>query len=78
IMRSHIKVVISSLIMLVPAYWISEQIDWQTGNSSWAIKTGLLAAAITLSAFGYFVLQYLLKSEELRFLNRMIQNRLKR
>ncbi|VAX30036.1 Proposed peptidoglycan lipid II flippase MurJ [hydrothermal vent metagenome] len=78
IMRSHIKVVISSLIMLMPAYWISEQIDWQTGNSSWAIKTGLLAAAITLSAFGYFVLQYLLKSEELRFLNRMIQKRLKR
>ncbi|MEC4678362.1 MAG: lipid II flippase MurJ, partial [Nitrospirota bacterium] len=78
IMRSHIKVVISSLIMLIPAYWISEQIDWQTDNSSWAIKTGSLAAAITLSAFGYFVLQYLLKSEELRFLSGMLQKRLKR
>lgn len=77
IIRSHIQVVLSSLIMLIPAYWLSEQIQWQT-EGDWVMRTGLLAAAISISAVGYFILQHLFKSEELHFLRGMIQKRLKK
>lgn len=77
IIRSHIQVVLSSLFMLIPAYWLSEQIQWQT-EGAWVMRTGLLAATISISAIGYFILQSLFKNEELHFLREMIQKRLKR
>jgi len=77
IIRSHLKVMLSSLVMLLPAYWISEQVQWHEGGA-WTMKIASLGAAIAVSALGYFVLQYLLKSEELHFLRELIQKRLKR
>ncbi len=77
IMHSHFKVILSSLIMLLPAYWILQQAQSQA-DSGWAMKTTSLGIAIAISVAGYFILQHLLKSEELQFLRELIQKRLKR
>jgi len=74
---SYLKVMASSLIMLLPAYLIAGQVIWQS-KGLWLVKALSLAAAIGSSVVAYFVLQYLLKSEEIRFISKMLNDRLRR
>lgn len=76
ILVSHLKVICASLVMLIPAYLISEQALWQTGGAL-GMKVASLSAAMTASVLGYFILQYFFKSEELHFLTGLIKNRLR-
>ncbi|MFQ5588670.1 MAG: murein biosynthesis integral membrane protein MurJ [Nitrospiria bacterium] len=77
ILSSHLKVILASLVMLIPAYWLSGQALWKT-QGAWDMKTLSLAAAILSSAAGYFIVQYFFKSEELHFLIELIKNRRKK
>ncbi len=71
---SHLKVILASLVMIIPAYWISTQPLWHTAGGR-VMKTLSLTTAITASILGYFILQYFLRSEELHFLIGLIKNR---
>jgi len=71
---SYLKVILSSSIMLGPAYLLSMQGIW-AGGGAWALKTASLSLAIFASAVGYIVLQSLFKCEEMQFIARMIRDR---
>lgn len=77
ILVSHFKVMLSSLVLLIPAYWISGQALWEMEGRG-AMKAGVLTVGMLTSGVGYFVVQYLLKSEELYFLKALIKKRLQR
>lgn len=77
ILTSHLKVALASLSMVIPAIWISRQALWfSPGNQ--ILKAIILAATIFLSAFLYFSIQVLLKSEEWTFVLGLFKSRLRR
>ncbi len=77
ILSSHLKVILASLIMLIPAYWITTQEIWHVSGKHGA-KTLSLVLAIGTSIIGYFAAQYVLKSEELHFLIGTIKKRIQK
>ncbi len=74
IVSSYLKVGFSSLIMILPAYLLAGQPIWQS-EGAWTLKTLSLATAIGSSIFGYFAVQFLLKSEEIGFILKMFKER---
>ncbi|MFQ5597298.1 MAG: murein biosynthesis integral membrane protein MurJ [Nitrospiria bacterium] len=74
IWSSHTKVILSSIIMYIPAYWLTRQEVWQT-QGALTIKIVSLAAAIIVSMAAYMLLQILLKSEEARFVIQTLKDR---
>ncbi|MFQ5729696.1 MAG: murein biosynthesis integral membrane protein MurJ [Waddliaceae bacterium] len=77
IVRSHLKVVIASSVMVIPAYLLSRQQIWQA-DGSWEMKAFSLGTAILTSFSAYILFQWILKSEEIGFISQMIKGRLQR
>lgn len=77
ILRSHLKVILSSLVMTLPAWWLSSQAIWQTGGAV-ETKAVILAGAIFLSVLGYGLIHYQLKSEEIYFMVKLLRDRIHR
>ncbi len=77
IVTSYLKVICASLIMILPAYLLTGRAIWQS-EGAWELKTISLAAAIGSSALAYFLLQFLVKSEEIRFISKMLKDRFRR
>ncbi|MFQ5543868.1 MAG: murein biosynthesis integral membrane protein MurJ [Nitrospiria bacterium] len=74
ILSSHIKVIIASLIMIIPAYILSKQLIWHT-SGNWGLKTIILTTVIITSLVGYMIIQSILKSEEVRFINKLVREK---
>lgn len=74
IFRSFMKFVAASTVMCVPVVWIGTLADW--GKSSMMIR-GCLLTVIILSGLGvYFLVCYLLRSDEMMFFVRKLKQRL--
>ncbi len=74
ILLSHLKVILSSLVMIIPWYWLSELQAWQV-DGAWGTRAVSLSLAISASLVAYLLLQYALKSEEIIFMVRLIKDR---
>jgi len=74
--RSHLRVVLSSLVMLAPATLLASQGLWESGGEI-GTKAAILGTAIFSSILGYGWIHYQLKSEEMLFILKLIKNRLK-
>jgi putative peptidoglycan lipid II flippase len=77
ILLSHFKVVLASLSMIPFSIWVNGQNLWASPGA-WPMKSLLLAAALFSSAFSYFLINALLKGEEVYFLADMIKDRLRK
>ncbi len=74
IIHAHLKVIIASSIMIVPAYWLTGQEIWESPGAL-GMKSAWLAIAILLSVVGYVAIQALLKSEEVYFIADIVKDR---
>lgn len=74
IIRSHFKVLVASFGMIFPSLWLNRHKIWEAPGE-WGMKSFLLASAILMSAFLYFAIQMLLKSDEIQFLAKIIKER---
>lgn len=77
IVFSHFKVVLASLSMIPASIWLNSHRLWSLPGA-WAMKSFLLAMAILVSVFAYFLIQALLRGEEFYFLTGMIKDRIRR
>jgi len=75
IISSHMKVLAASLTMMLPLLWIANQPIWQAADH-WGIKGMVLSAAILLGAAAYFLVQALLKADEVYFLWGLVRERM--
>jgi putative peptidoglycan lipid II flippase len=70
-----IKTLFGSAMMAIPCYYISRNGPW--GSSGMYMEKGLLVGASVLAGAGvYFVMQYILKSEELAFISNSYRKKL--
>ena len=74
ILRSLVKIIPASLAIGVIGWWISRNLVWELGGKS-LYKMGLLGGGIVLSVFFYIAAMWLMKSEELEFIWRMVKRR---
>jgi putative peptidoglycan lipid II flippase len=77
ILRSHLRVVLASLIIIIWGIFVTEQTVWQA-PAHWTEKGMLLAGGIFLSMGGYFLVHALLKTEEFIFLIGLIKGKWRR
>jgi len=74
LLRSHLRVVLASLVMLLPAAGLFSQTVWESEGQLGA-KALLLAAAIFISILGYGLIHHQLESEEMDFILKLIKDR---
>jgi putative peptidoglycan lipid II flippase len=77
ILRSHLRVVLASLIIVVWGIFVTQQTVWEA-KAHWFEKGALLAGGILLSMGGYFLVHALLKTEELTFLMGLVKDKWQR
>lgn len=77
ILRSHLRVVLASLIIIVWGIFVTQQTLWET-KAHWFEKGALLTGGILLSMGGYFLIHALLKTEEFFFLMGLIKDKWRR
>lgn len=69
ILRSLLKIVPASAVMGMIGWWVSRDPAWRSpGNEDMLYKIELLLGSIAGSALFYFIVMWLLRSEELSFL----------
>ncbi len=72
--RSLLKIIPASVAMGAIGWWVSRNPVWDsTGNNLYKAK--LLGAAIFVSAFFYIFVMWVLRSEELKFIWRMVKSK---
>jgi putative peptidoglycan lipid II flippase len=77
ILRSHARVLLAALPIVVTCLWVAGLGVW-TRPEAWAAKTVMLVVAIGLSVAGYVTVHALLHSEELDFLWSLLKKKLTR
>ncbi|MCS6896451.1 MAG: murein biosynthesis integral membrane protein MurJ [Nitrospira sp.] len=75
--RSSLRVVAACVPMVLVCWWAADAQLWGQPDD-WAAKTGLLFAAIIISAVGYVAVHALLRSEELDVVRDMLRRKLGR
>ncbi len=74
IKRSFLKAIAAAVIMGIAGYLVSTTGDW-TGSGEILRRVFILSASITVSVLLYFLLAWILRSEELDMLRRLIQRK---
>jgi putative peptidoglycan lipid II flippase len=77
VLRSHLRVVLASLIIVVWGFFVAQQTIWMA-KAHWIEKGTLLGGGIILSMGGYFLIHVMLKTEELTFLMDLIKDKWRR
>ena len=77
VLRSHFRVVLASLIIVVWGFFVTKQTIWMA-KAHWFEKGALLGGGIILSIGGYFIIHLLIKTEELTFLMGLIKDKWQR
>jgi putative peptidoglycan lipid II flippase len=77
IARSFAKTLLASLAVALPCLWVSHLGIWD-GTGAWKAKLSLLIVGIGAAVVGYLLVHRLLKSEEQRFLLRLVKEKLTR
>ncbi len=77
ILRSHARVLLAALPIVVTCLWVAGLGVW-TQPEAWAAKTVMLIVGIGVSVAGYVTVHALLRSEELDFLWSLLKKKLTR
>ncbi len=77
LLRAYGKIAVSCVMIVLPAIWVRQQAIWQM-EGAWGAKTALFGCTLLMGIAGYVAVQALFKSEELFFLIRLTQEKLRR